>query len=85
MEYFRSRPEAIATAFDGEHVHVVIAKILFAETTPLSTIRDDVPDALASLIAAMMHNDPSLRPASDEVLARLAGATRSSSEPFAET
>jgi tetratricopeptide (TPR) repeat protein len=49
-------------AFDGEHVMVVLAKILLGETPRVRSHRPEVPEALDALIARMMSKEPSRRP-----------------------
>jgi len=49
-------------AFEGEHVMVVLAKILVGETPRVRDARPDVPEALDALIARMMAKEPARRP-----------------------
>jgi tetratricopeptide (TPR) repeat protein len=49
-------------AFEGEHVMVVLAKILIGETPRVRERRREVPEALDALIARMMSKDRSRRP-----------------------
>jgi len=48
--------------FVAQHLAAVLAKVLFDEPPDVRTIRSDVSDGLATLIAKMLHKAPDQRP-----------------------
>lgn len=59
-----------APAFVSSNVTAILAKILFAEVTPVRQLRPEVPEALESLVLRMLAKDPQLRPRDANALAR---------------
>src|SRR5262249_5010432 len=49
-------------AFDGKTVVEVLAKIVFDDPPPLTSLRGDVPAPLAALVASMLEKDVEKRP-----------------------
>jgi len=48
--------------FVADHLVGVLAKILFADVESIGSLRPDVPEGLARLVAAMLSKDPNDRP-----------------------
>ena len=48
--------------FEGGNLLAILARILIDEPLPLRTLRPDVPEPLAKLIARMLTKDPAARP-----------------------
>ncbi|WP_394841254.1 serine/threonine-protein kinase [Pendulispora brunnea] len=68
-------------AFAGAEVLTVIAKLVLEEPPRVKSIRNDVPDALDSLIARLLCKDAKGRPASaDEVISALENLQKESPE-----
>jgi serine/threonine protein kinase len=70
--------------FAAKHAMAVLAKIIFEEAQPLSSIRKEAPAALVALIHKMLHKSPGERPKDgDEMLSRLSllGVSRSGPLP----
>jgi len=49
-------------AFPGEHLHAILAKVLFANPQPLREFRTDVPPAFEALVMRMLDKEPANRP-----------------------
>lgn len=49
-------------AFVGEHLMVVLAKVLFQDVPPVETLRPNVPPSLSRLLARMLDKEPARRP-----------------------
>jgi eukaryotic-like serine/threonine-protein kinase len=60
------------SAFSGDHVLGVLAKVLFEEVPPLESRREGIPTALSLLIAQMLRKSPTERPTAAEVVQSLA-------------
>ncbi len=56
--------------FVAEHLVGVLAKILFADPDPLSVVRPEAPDAVVSLVRAMLSKEPEARPVDASALVR---------------
>ncbi|MBK8258062.1 MAG: protein kinase [Polyangiaceae bacterium] len=56
-------------AFSGEHMMVVLAKIILGQTPRIRIARPGVPTALDDLVASMLAKDPSERPRDGKQLA----------------
>jgi len=59
------------SAFSGDHVIAVLAKVLFEEVLPLESRRPGIPAALSSLIAQMLRKSPAERPTAARVVQSL--------------
>lgn len=59
------------SAFTGDHLVAVLAKVLFEEVPSLESKRPGIPAVLSSLIAKMLRKDPAERPAALEVVQTL--------------
>ncbi len=66
-------------AFVGDHMMIILSKVLLEEVPRLRELRDDVPPPLDDLVAAMLSKDPAGRPENGaevaQALARLGDAT----------
>ncbi len=57
-------------AFSGEHMMVVLAKIILGHTPRVKTARRGIPAALDELVASMLAKDPADRPRDGKDVAR---------------
>jgi len=57
-------------AFSGEHLMVVLAKIILGQTPRVRSVRSRVPQALDDLVACMLAKDPEQRPRDGKEVAR---------------
>ncbi len=67
--------------FRAPHLAAVLAKILFSEPAPLSTVRPELPAALQALVERMLAKQPEQRPAHAGQLLRELQALELPSEP----
>jgi len=57
-------------AFSGEHMMVVLAKIILGHAPRVKQARRGIPNALDELVASMLSKDPGERPADGKAVAR---------------
>jgi eukaryotic-like serine/threonine-protein kinase len=67
--------------FWADHPLAVMAKILIEEPPPIETLRPDVPDALASLVDAMLSKERTARPADGRAVSEAVRTIRASLQP----
>ena len=77
-------------AFSGEHMMVVLAKIILGHTPRVKAARKGIPTALDELVASMLAKDPADRPRDGKEVARAiraieAGSLDDAVRPDAET
>jgi tetratricopeptide (TPR) repeat protein len=65
-------------AFSGEHLMVVLAKIILGQTPRVRSVRRNVPGALDDLVACMLAKDPGHRPRDGKEVARAIRAIEAS-------
>src|SRR5204863_8986729 len=60
--------------FVADHLVGVLAKILFADVESIGSLRPEVPEGLARLVAAMLSKDPNDRPSDASKVVQLIDA-----------
>jgi eukaryotic-like serine/threonine-protein kinase len=69
-------------AFRGEHVMAVLARILLEEAPRLGEVSPEAPPALETLVARLLHKDPSRRPRDAAELRDLLDAIAAGASPL---